>query len=76
MEVFDKVKSIIVDQLGRKPEDVTMNTTFEDMDVDSLDVVELIMAIEDEFDITIDDEDANRFQTMNDLVEYIKGKVE
>ena len=46
------------------------------MDVDSLDVVELIMAIEDEFDITIDDEDANRFQTMNDLVEYIKGKVE
>ena len=76
MEVFDKVKSIIVDQLGRKPGDVTMNTTFEDMDVDSLDVVELIMAIEDEFDITIDDEDANRFQTMNDLVEYIKGKVE
>lgn len=76
MEVFDKVKSIIVDQLGRKPEDVTMNTSFEDMDVDSLDVVELIMAIEDEFDITIDDEDANRFQTMNDLVEYIKGKVE
>ena len=76
MDVFDKVKSIIVDQLGRKPEDVTIKTSFEDMDVDSLDVVELIMAIEDEFEITIDDEAAGNFKTMNDLVEFIKSKVE
>ena len=59
MSVFEKIKQIVVDQLGIDDEDqITLETSFKDLDADSLDVVELIMALEEEFDIEIPDEDA------------------
>lgn len=71
---FEKVKAIVVDQLGADEADVTMEASFvDDLDADSLDVVELIMALEEEFDIEIPDEDAEKISTVGDAVEYIKA---
>jgi acyl carrier protein len=71
--VFDKVKEIIVDQLGVDADDVTMEASFlDDLGADSLDIVELIMALEEEFDLEIPDEEAEKFPTVGDVVEYIK----
>ena len=73
MEIFDKVREIIVEQLGIKPEEVTMEASFqEDLGADSLDIVELIMAFEEEFDLKIPDEDAETIDTVGDAIEYIK----
>lgn len=72
MAVFDKVKSIIVDQLGVEEDDISMETSFEELNADSLDIVELIMALEEEFDIDIPDEDAEKMKTVGQAVEYIK----
>jgi len=74
MAIFDKVKEIIVDQLGVEEDEVTMDTSFEDLNADSLDIVELIMALEEEFDIEIPDEDAEKLTTVRAAVEYIKEK--
>lgn len=75
MSVYDKIKQIVVDQLGVEDEDqVTLETSFKDLDADSLDVVELIMALEEEFDIEIPDEDAEKLTTVGAAVEYIKEK--
>ncbi len=72
-EVFEKVKEIIVDQLGVDPEKVTPEATFkEDLEADSLDLVELIMAFEEEFEGEISDEEAEKILTVGDAVEYIK----
>lgn len=71
--IFDKVKEIIVEQLGVDPEDVTLESSFiDDLGADSLDIVELIMALEEEFDIEIPDEEAEKFPTVGNVVEYIK----
>jgi len=75
MEIFEKIKRIVVEQLGRDPKEVTLDTTFADLEVDSLDVVELIMSLEEEFEISISDEDAMSFTNMRELVEYIQSKV-
>ena len=73
--IIDKVKEFIVDQLGVNPDDITMEThLMKDLEADSLDAVEILMAIEDEYDIEIPDEDAERFQTVSDLVNYIEAK--
>ena len=73
--IIDKVKEFIVDQLGVNPDEITMEThLMKDLEADSLDAVEIIMAIEDEYDIEIPDEDAERFQTVSDLVNYIEAK--
>jgi acyl carrier protein len=72
MAVFDKVKSIVVDQLGVDDADVTLETTFEELNADSLDIVELIMALEEEFDLDIPDEEAEKIRTVGDAVNYIK----
>ena len=70
--VFDKVKELIVEQLDVDPSIVTMDTDFmKDLEADSLDAVEIIMAIESQFDIEIPDEEAEKFQTVEDLVEYV-----
>ncbi|HHX50675.1 MAG TPA: acyl carrier protein [Clostridia bacterium] len=74
MKVFGKIRSIVVDQLGVEEEEVTMETSFEDLNADSLDVVELIMALEEEFGIEIPDEDAEKLTTVGAAVEYIKEK--
>ncbi len=72
MSNFDKVKSIIVDQLGVEEDEITLETTFADLNADSLDIVELIMALEEEFDLDIPDEDAEKIRTVGDAVNYIK----
>ncbi len=70
---FEKVRAIVVDQLGAEEADVTMEASFvDDLGADSLDVVELIMALEEEFGIEIPDEDAEKISTVGDAVAYIK----
>ncbi len=71
--IFEKVKEIIVEQLGVEEAAVTPQASFiEDLGADSLDIVELIMALEEEFDLEIPDEDAEKIASVNDAVEYIK----
>ena len=75
-EIFEKVKSIIVEQLGVTETSVTMEASFiDDLGADSLDIVELIMALEEEFDIEIPDSDAEKVATVGDVVDYIKEHV-
>ena len=75
-EVFDKVKEIIVEQLGVAENSVTEEASFiDDLGADSLDIVELIMALEEEFDIEIPDSDAEKVVTVSDVVDYIKENV-
>ena len=72
-EIFDKVKEIIVEQLGVTEDAVVTDASFiDDLGADSLDIVELIMALEEEFDIEIQDADAEKIVTVSDVVEYIK----
>ena len=76
-EIFEKVKAIIVEQLGVTDTSVTMEASFiDDLGADSLDIVELVMAIEEEFDIEIPDSDAEKVVTVGDVVDYIKDNVE
>jgi len=71
--MFEKVKDIVVEQLGVEPDDVTMESSFvDDLGADSLDIVELIMALEEEFNMEIPDEEAEKIATVGDVVEYIK----
>ncbi|OWZ84193.1 acyl carrier protein [Natranaerobius trueperi] len=73
MANFDKVKEIVVDQLGVDEDQVTMEADFtEDLEADSLDIVELIMALEEEFDMEISDEEAEKMGTVSDVVNYIE----
>lgn len=75
MDIFKKVKEIIVDQLGIE-EELTEDTTFiDDLGADSLDMVELTMALEDEFNISISDEEAQQIKTVGDAVEYIDNEL-
>lgn len=68
----EKVKGIIVEQLGVAMDEVTEEASFiEDLGADSLDIVELVMALEEEYDIEISDEDAEKIQTVGDAVKYI-----
>ncbi len=72
--MFDKVKKIIVEQLGVDEDDITMEASFiDDLGADSLDLVELIMALEEEFDLEIPDSEAEKIQTVGNAVEYIKS---
>ncbi|HLN64563.1 MAG TPA: acyl carrier protein [Symbiobacteriaceae bacterium] len=74
-QIYDKVKAIIVDQLGVEEEEVTLEASFiEDLGADSLDIVELIMALEEEFEIEVPDEDAEKLLTVTAAVEYIKER--
>lgn len=76
-EIFEKVKGIIVEQLGVTENTVTMEASFiDDLGADSLDIVELIMALEEEFDTEIPDSDAEKVVTVGDVVDYIKDHVE
>ena len=75
-EVFERVKKIIVEQLGATEASVTMEASFiDDLGADSLDIVELVMALEEEFDIEIPDSDAEKVVTVGDVVDYIKETV-
>ncbi|WP_119342799.1 acyl carrier protein [Facilibium subflavum] len=71
-ELHDKVNAIIVEQLGVKPEDVKAEASFiDDLGADSLDTVELVMALEEEFDTEIPDEEAEKIKTVQDVYNYI-----
>ncbi|MEO6789308.1 MAG: acyl carrier protein [Chthoniobacteraceae bacterium] len=73
--ISEKVKDIIVEQLGVNPEQVTDTASFiEDLGADSLDTVELVMAFEEEFGVEVPDEDAEKLQTVGNVVEYIEKK--
>ena len=75
-EVFEKVKEIIVEQLNSPENTVTLEASFiDDLGADSLDIVELIMALEEEFDTEIPDADAEKVVTVGDVVEYIKEHI-
>ncbi|OGP31159.1 MAG: acyl carrier protein [Deltaproteobacteria bacterium GWC2_42_11] len=75
MSVESKVKKIIVDQLGVSEEDVSPKASFvEDLGADSLDTVEMVMAFEEEFNIEIPDEDAEKIKTVQDSIDYISKK--
>ena len=75
-EVFERVKKIIIEQLGTVDTAVTMDASFlDDLGADSLDIVELVMALEEEFDIEIPDTDAEKVVTVGDVVEFIKENV-
>lgn len=72
MSTFEQVKKIVVEQLGVEPDEVQMSSTFvDDLGADSLDIVELIMAFEEEFNIEIPDEKAEKIKTVEDVVKYI-----
>lgn len=74
-QIMEKVKSVIIEQLGVEADSVTLEASFiDDLGADSLDIVELIMALEEEFDLEIPDEDAEKIVTVNDVVEYIKNQ--
>ena len=75
--MFENVKEIIADKLSINEDEITMDSSFlEDLNADSLDIVELIMALEDELDMEIPDEDAEGFVTVGDVVKYVKSHVE
>ena len=74
-ETFDRVKKIVVDRLDVEEEKVTFEASFkDDLEADSLDVVELVMELEDEFDMEIADEEAEKIQTVADAVNYIDSQ--
>ena len=75
--IFDKVKEIIVDQLDADENDVTQDASItDDLGADSLDVVDLVMSIEEEFDIEVPDEEVANMKTVGDIVKYIESKTE
>ncbi|MEG0728579.1 MAG: acyl carrier protein [Anaerovoracaceae bacterium] len=74
--IFDKIKEIIVEQLGVDENNVSMDTNLmKDLEADSLDAVEIIMAIEEEYEFEIPDEEAEKFHTVADLVNYVEGNI-
>ena len=76
MGLEDRVSAIIVEQLGVSKEELAPEASFiDDLGADSLDIVELVMAMEEEFDIEIPDDDAEKIQTIKDVVSYVKGKI-
>ncbi|MCM8766098.1 MAG: acyl carrier protein [Candidatus Omnitrophica bacterium] len=75
MEIAEKVKSIVAEQLGIKKEEIKDSSSFiDDLGADSLDTVELVMALEEEFGIEISDEDAEKIRTVGDAIKYIEEK--
>jgi acyl carrier protein len=74
MALFDEVKEVVVEQLNVNPDEVKEDSKFvEDLGADSLDVVELVMALEEKFDIEIPDEDAEKITTVKDAIEFIEN---
>ena len=71
VDVYEKVKAIVVDQLGVDEEDITPTTSFQALNADSLDIVELVMALEEEFNLDIADEEVENIKTIADVVKYV-----
>jgi len=76
MDLFEEIKQVVSEQLGVKPDEVKPAASFrDDLGADSLDAVELIMALEEKFGIEIPDSDAEAMLTVNDAIEYIENKI-
>ncbi len=75
MSVESKVKGIISEQLEVSVDKLSPETTFEDIDADSLDIVELVMALEEEFDMEISDQEIENIKSVGDVIKYIESKV-
>ena len=77
MALEDRVTDLIVEQLGVSKEEAVLNASFiDDLGADSLDIVELVMSLEEEFDIEIPDEDAEKIQTIGDAIDYLKEAIQ
>lgn len=75
--MFERLKDLISEKLGVEPEDITMETSFaDDLEADSIALFELIMAIEEEFDIEVEDESIENISTVGDIVNYLEGILE
>ena len=71
--MFERIKELVAEKVGVDPEDISMETSFaDDLDADSLTLFELVMAIEDEFDIEVDDESIEKIETVGDIVKYLE----
>lgn len=75
MSITEKVKQIVADQLELDAENLSMDTTFEEIDADSLDIVELVMALEEEFELEISDDEIENIKSVGDIAKYIEAKV-
>ena len=73
MDIYEKVVAIVAEQLGISTDDITAETTLEDLNADSLDVVEVIMALESEFHMEIPDEEAGKIKTVGALADYVQN---
>lgn len=73
MDYFKKIRDIVAEQLSVDPETITQNTRFEELNADSLDVVEVIMTLEDEFEIEIPDEEAEKIKDIGAVVDYVSN---
>ena len=75
--IFEKIVALLAEQFGVEPDTITMETSFEDLGADSLDIVELSMALEEEFGVEeMEEDDLSGIVTVADLVRYLKGKLE
>ena len=75
-EIYEKVKEVIIDQLNVEEDDVTEDAAFvDDLGADSLDIVELVMALEEQFSVSIPDEQAEKIKTVNDAVSFISENI-
>lgn len=74
-EIFDKLKELVVDQLGVEEDEVTMEASMQDdLGADSLDLVDLVMSVEEEFGVKVADEDLENIKTVGDIVNYIEER--
>jgi acyl carrier protein len=73
--VFEKVKKVFSSQLGISEDEIELNNTFKELGIDSLEIFEIVMALEDEFEIQIPNEDIEDIKTIADIVEYIESKL-
>ncbi|MFA6781991.1 MAG: acyl carrier protein [Sedimentibacter sp.] len=71
--MFERIKELVAEKVGVDPEDISMETSFaDDLEADSITLFELVMAIEDEFDIEVDDESIEKIKTVGDIVKYLE----
>ena len=75
MDIFEKIRKMICEQLDLDEDKVNLQTSFADIDADSLDIVELVMALEEEFNLEIADEEVEKIVTVGDVVNYIETQI-
>ncbi len=75
--MFERIRELVAEKVGVEPEDISMETSFtDDLEADSITLFELVMAIEDEFDIEVDDESIEKIETVGDIVRYLEDIID